>query len=113
MGDFTNTQISEPQNRINIDEGVTLFSDNESINDSDSPFANEYEKESDNFVAEKIHSPVTPVARESLQNENPRAESMSFNMNKSRNGKSRICLVDFFDYLIAHLFIPAVKELRQ
>lgn len=84
MGDFTNTQISEPQNRINIDEGVTLFPDNESINDSDSPFANEYEKESDNFVAEKIHSPVTPVARESLQNENPRAESMSFNMNKSR-----------------------------
>lgn len=84
MGNFTNTQISEPQNGINIEGSATLFSDNELINDSDSPFANEHENESDNFIAEKIHSPVTSASKETVQKENPRAESMSFNMNKSR-----------------------------
>lgn len=84
MGNVANMRFSEPQNVRNEDEDATLFADNEIFDDSDSLFANEHVKESDNFKAEKVVSPVPVMSQDTAKMDTTRAESMSFNMNKSR-----------------------------
>ena len=84
MGNVANMRFSEPQKAQNDDGEASLFADNEIFDDSDSLFTNEHTKEPDNFKAEKIPSPVPVMPHDSSQNDNTRAESMSFNMNKAR-----------------------------
>lgn len=84
MGYDINTQISEPQNSPDNDDSLSLLPENELFGGSESIFANEHPKESDNFVAEKITPTTVPAPRETSNFDGSRAESMSFNMNKSR-----------------------------
>lgn len=84
MGYNANMQISEPQNHENDDDSLPLPSSNELFSDFDTQFANEHEKESDNFTAEKIRNIPHSQERDTAKCDNPSAESMSFNLGKSR-----------------------------
>lgn len=106
MGFDVNTQISEPQNLPLDDDILSLSSDNELFGDSEAPFANEHVKESDNFIAEKLPATVVPVPHESAKVEAARAESMSFNMSKSRKVVS---IMVFYSDNSFDTFVPKVE----
>lgn len=100
-----NIEISEPQNERDLPDSPSLFVDNKTIDDSQSEFAFEHEKNSENLMAERTApQAVFPVENPSYP-DGAHAASVSLNMNKARKVVS---IMVFYSDSSFETFVPKV-----